>query len=337
MSLIKIKHYRREDLSRDIEQQLNQLSSNSLSKNSLASYIEQYGNNPDRESHYYLITNNTVIFGFAFFSIKEEIATLHTLFIKDNYRKKSLGSKLVLHLLSKASKHNCRKMTLSCTIDTLHFFNNLGFVALKEPSTLTNTTQFELENACPEYFLSVYNQSKIENQQYKSETKHPLVLSKDRTLYNFHDEAQHLALHRNMLSQAQRKIWITSNSIKSPILSDDQFCQSIMKLVKTNPQAEIRILIENEKMGAGHFNPLINLAQRLTSYVEIRTLDRTAGRLKEMVTIVDFTAGIYRKSMSSYTGFATYNSHLISRRLHDKFENYWQFAMPSIEFRRLAI
>jgi hypothetical protein len=183
----------------------------------------------------------------------------------------------------------------------------------------------------------VYKQTQIENQTTKSKTTQPLVLSQDKTLYNFHDEAQFLALHRNMLSQAKRRIWITANAINAPVLNDEQFRQSILQLAKSNPQAEIRILLEDGKANTGRFSPLINLAQRLTSFVEIRTLPSTAHKFSEWVTVVDFSAGIYRKTLESYAGFATYDSKLIAQRLITKFDDQWQFAKPSAEFRRLAM
>ena len=203
--------------------------------------------------------------------------------------------------------------------------------------THNDKIQFKLENPCPDYFLSVYKKNQIERQQTRSKATQPLILSHDKTLYNFHDEAQFLALHRNMLSQAKRRIWLMANAINAPLLNDEQFRQSIIKLAKQNSQAEIRILLEDGKAGAGRFNPLVTLAQRLSSFVEIRSLPSTAHKFTEWVTLVDFSAGIYRKSLDSYSGFATYDSRLIAERLATKFEDQWQFAKPSVEFRRLAI
>jgi len=332
MSLIKIKHYTKDTLDQEVIDQLQVLSPDSLTP-----YFQQYGTEPDRVAHCFTVSSNNAFLGFALLSSLNEIAKLHSLFIKKEYRGKSLGKKLALHLLTKAIKFGCNKVELESNKSQLNFFKSLGFVVVKEPCPKAKTTHFKLENACPAYFLSVYKQTQTENQRKHSKTTQPLVLSQDKTIYNFHDEAQFLALHRNMLSQAKRRIWIMANSINAPMLNDEQFRQSILQLAKNNAQAEIRILLEDGKAGSGRFNPLINLAQRLTSFVEIRSLPSTAHKFSEWVTLVDFSAGIYRKTLESYAGFATYDSNLIAQRLITKFDDQWEFAKPSVEFRRLAI
>jgi len=332
MSVINIKHHSKDSLSQEVVQQLHKLSPDTLTP-----YFQQYGSEPGRVAHCFTVSNNNQLLGFALLSTLDDIATLHSVFIKKEYRRKSLGKKLGLHLLASAVQFKCHKVTLECEKSQLSFFKSIGFVVIKEPCAKVQTTHFKLENPCPAYFLSAYKQTQIENQQKKSKTSQPLVLSKDKTIYNYHDEAQFLALHRNMLSQANRRIWIMANAINAPLLRDEHFSQSILKLAKNNPQAQIRILLEEDKTGSGRFNPLINLAQRLTSFVEIRTLPSTAGKFQEWVTLVDFSAGIYRKTMATYTGFACYDNHLIARRLITKYEDHWQFAKESIEFRRLAI
>jgi len=332
MSLIKIKHYTKDTLNQEVSDQLQQ-----LSPDSLAPYFQRYGTEPDRIAHCFTVSSNKTILGFALLSTLNDIATLHSLFIKKEYRGKSLGKQLTLHLFTKVIKFDCNKVELETNKSQLNFFKSLGFVVVKEPSPKAKTTYFKLENPCPAYFLSIYKQTQIENQRNSSNTTQPLVLSQDQTIYNFHDEAQFLALHRNMLSQAKRRIWIMANSISAPVLNDEQFRQSILQLAKNNAQAEIRILLEDGKTSQGRFSPLINLAQRLTSFVEIRTLPSTAHKFNEWVTLVDFSAGIYRKTLESYAGFATYDSNLIAQRLITKFDDQWQFAKPSAEFRRLVM
>ncbi|MFT5716990.1 MAG: N-acetylglutamate synthase-like GNAT family acetyltransferase [Oleiphilaceae bacterium] len=332
MSLIKIKHYTKDTLNQEVADQLQQLSPDSLNP-----YLQRYGSEVERIAHYYTISSNDALLGFALFSTLNDIATLHSLFIKKEYRGKSLGKQLTLHLFTKIIHFGCQKVELETNKSQLDFFKRFGFVLVKEPCPRTKNSYFKLENSCPAYFLSVYKQSQIKNRQSRTKTSQLLVLSQDKTIYNFHDEAQYLALHRNMLSQAKRRIWIMTNSIDAHILNDSQFHQSILQLSKNNANAEIRILLEDGKACQAQFNPLINLVQRLTSFVEIRTIPCNAHKFSEWVTLVDFSAGIYRKTLKTYAGFATYDNNLIAQRLISKFEGQWQFAKPSAEFRRLSI
>jgi len=331
MSAIRISHFKDGTLTQSLRDELDQISSGAMRLHAV-----EHGTEIDRNHHYFVIKSAHTLFGFAIFSTLDGVATVHTVFIKEAYRHKSLGKKLVLHLLAKTVKQQCHKVELKCDTSVVDFFRHFGFVTIKEPNDQKGISLYRLENTCPEYFLSIYRKEKIE-EGGTAKTKKSLVLSQDETLYNYHDEEQFIALHRNMLSQAQRRIWIIADTINSPILRDELFSQSIIQLAKKNSQAEIRILLGNDKTGAGHFNSLVNLAQRLSSFIEIRTIDKSSTKLSEMLTVVDFSAGIYRKNMQGFSGFATYNNHLIATRLQDKYEAHWQHARASLEFRRLAI
>jgi len=332
MSAIKINHYEEGQITAALRSELQQFAPDIVSLDLASDRSIDSGN-----KHVFTIASEESIYGFAILKLADNVAKIMSVFIKGRYRNKSLGSKLLLHILSNSKKLQCQKVELSCEKDQLGFFQNFGFVISKNPNEKLETTEYTLENACPQYFVSVYKKQQIERQQDKATAKQPLVLSQDNTLYNYDDQEQFSALHRNMLSQAKRRIWIVADTINSPILRDEQFSQSILQLAKQNAEADIRILLQDDKTGAGHFNPLVSLAQRLTSFVEIRTIDKTSSGVAEMITVVDHSAGIYRKSLSAYTGFATYNNHLISKRLQDKFDHLWQFANASSEFRRLAM
>ena len=188
MSLIKIKHYTKDTLSEDVADQLHQLSPDSLTP-----YFQQYGTEPDRIAHCFTVTNKQGLLGFALLSTLNDTATLHSVLIKKGYRRKSLGKKLTLHLLAKSLQFDCTKVELESKKSQLNFFKSLGFVVIKEPCPKAKTTHFKLENPSPAYFLSEYKQTQIENQTTDSKTTQPLVLSQDKSLNNFHDEAQFLA------------------------------------------------------------------------------------------------------------------------------------------------
>ena len=98
-----------------------------------------------------------------------------------------------------------------------------------------------------------------------------------------------------------------------------------------------RILIVDDKTGVGCYNRTVELAQRLSSFIEIRTLKDTSMQCNEGLTLVDFDSCIYRKNFEDYSGFANYSSRLLAQRLEQKFEHFWQFAKPSQELRRLSI
>jgi N-acetylglutamate synthase-like GNAT family acetyltransferase len=296
--------------------------------------------------------NNSLIFiptlenkviGYASVTIQQKSAHISSIFIQANQQGQLFGFRLVLDILDKLSKTGCQKISLHCSEKLLGFFQSLGFIATREliqPEKNKREKYFELENPCPAFFLETLKHTLRTNAISLEilKSSHKLFgLSYDKQHYQYTNKSQFLAFHRNMLSQAQKQIWIISDNITTPLLNDEIVRDSLLRLAKRNAKAEIRILLEDDKKGAGHYNPTIELAQKLTSFIEIRTIQKGAKKPNEMITTVDFNAGIFRKDLNNYTGFAHYNNHLIAQRLRDKFEHHWQFAKPSMQLRRLSI
>lgn len=316
-------------------------------RQTIQTLIEQFQDAPMPET-----PNNSLVFvpmldkkavGYASVTIHQKSAHISSIFIDPEFQGNLIGFKLALDILEKLSKTDCQKISINCSEKLLPFFQTLGFNPTREIIQYKKNSTgkyFEAENPCPAFFLDTLKHTlKINSLSLKTLKNHHklLRLSHDKQHYQYTTRNQFLALHRNMLSQAQRQIWIISDNITSPLLNDEVVRDSLLRLAKRNPKAEIRILLEDDKKGAGHYNPTIELSQRLTSFIEIRTIQTGVKKPNEMITTVDFTAGIHRKNLTNYTGFAHYNNHLAAQRLRDKFELYWQYAKPSMQLRRLSI
>lgn len=313
----------------------------------IQTFIQQYSDAVTPET-----PNNSMIFlallddrliGYTSVTIKKKSAKVTSLFIEKTQRSQSFGFKLMLDMLDKLSKTECETIYLDCQENLLSFFKPLGFIISKEhPHSHTDSQQkyFEVENPCPDFFLSTLRQTlktnKIELNTFRKSFS-LLTIDSDKHHYQYTSQHDFLAFHRSMLSQARKQIWLMSDAITSPLLNDENIRNSLLRLSKRNAKAEIKILLEDDKKGAGHYNPTIELAQKLTSFIEIRTIPKSAKKPNEMITTVDFNAGIFRKDLNNYTGFAHYSNHLVAQRLRDKFELYWQYAQPSLQLRRLSL
>ena len=283
------------------------------------------------------------IVGYASLTINQKTAELTSLFIAPPYQNQLIGFQLMLHILATLHKSACQEIRLNCSEELLGFFQQLGFIICNEQKLISASHSgrfFELENPCPGFYLKMLKKTlkdhEIDLSTFKRE-HNLLTLSQDGHQHTYRNQEQFLSLHKSMLSQAQRQIWLFSDTIQSPLLNNSKVRDAILRLAKRNAKAEVRILLEDDKKGAGYFNPTIDLAQKLTSFVEIRCIPPGARKPNEMVTTVDFCAGILRKDLNHYTGFANYNNPLIAQRLRDKYEEHWQYAKPSMQLRRLSL
>lgn len=285
------------------------------------------------------------IVGFAEISFLERQAEIRRFVVLRKFQNQGVGGQLLLRAAEKAITRGVRRISVICGDSNKAFFVKNGFVT-REKILPENSVQFlsRLENPAPEMLLVRF--PKLLAQQVSSEARVPKVLplpqtkkllGKDTDTYHFGTEEDYLDLHRSMLTQARRRIWILTHGLSCKLLSDPATSEAILALIKTNPQAEIRILLDNDRAGAGYYNATINLAQRLSSYIEVRTTPLTGSRLKESFSLIDSTSAIHRKTLSDYFGIANYHSRLLYDRLHNEYLQHWQFARPSLHLRRLAI
>lgn len=285
------------------------------------------------------------IVGFAEVSFIQGDALIRRLVVHTQHQNQGIGELLLFRLAEKAIARESRRISVICGDTNKGFFVRNGFVTL-EKILPENSSHFlsKLENPAPKILFasSMTRKAKL----IKSETRTPKILplpqtkkilGKDTDTYYFHSEDQYVELHRSMLSQARRKVWILTHSLSCKVLADPTTSESLLNLIKANPQAEIRILLDNDRSGAGYYNPTINLAQRLPSHIEIRTTPVSSIKLREAFSIIDNTSAIHRKTLSDYNGLANFHSRLLYERLHNEFLQHWQFARPSIHLRRLAI
>lgn len=285
------------------------------------------------------------IVGFAEISFFDQQAQIRRFVVSSQCQNLGIGGQLLLRAAEKAITRNIKRISVICNDSQKGFFVKKGFVT-REKILPGNSSEFlsRLENPAPEMLL--IRSPKAQAQPVNTETRAPRILplpqtrkllGKDTDTYHFRTEADYLDLHRSMLTQARRKIWILTHALSCKVLSDPTTSEALLNLIKSNPQAEIRILLDNDRAGAGYYNPTINLAQRLSSHIEVRTTPITSARLKESFSLIDNTSAIHRKTLTDYFGMANYHSRLLYERLHNEYLQHWQFARPSLHLRRLAI
>lgn len=260
-------------------------------------------------------------------------AHIHKIFIHPKCRRRSYGGELLLQAMKVAAQQDYDELYVECDKEYIPFFSTQGYITVREPLAHRNDNLYFMEMPCLRHYIKV----RSEEPHMANDGRKALFISQDSHHYKYNNQAQFIDFHRSMLAQAQRQISILSDTIVHPLFKEEYLRQCLLNLSKRNAQAKVRILLLNDRVGAGYHNPLIDLAQKLTSYIELRVLTRGASRPNEMITTVDFEAGIYRKDLDSYNGFANYSNQLIAQRLRDSFDQYWERSTPSANMRRLSI
>ncbi|HEV2111181.1 MAG TPA: hypothetical protein VGT99_07495 [Gammaproteobacteria bacterium] len=136
---------------------------------------------------------------------------------------------------------------------------------------------------------------------------------------------------------AKRELVLFSRDLE-PLLYDRQEFMTVVQVLATRSRmSRIRVacIDPGPSVRAGH--RLIALAQRFSSYIEVRRASRDHEERPDTFLVADDAALLYRPLVTRYEGYADMHSPLEAREKLRAFEEIWQQGQPDPEFRRLGI
>ncbi len=138
-------------------------------------------------------------------------------------------------------------------------------------------------------------------------------------------------------SLARRELVLFSSDLE-PLLYDRQDFMAVVQALATRSRmSRIRAVSidPGSAVRAGH--RLISLAQRFSSYIEVRRASRDHANLTHTFLVADDVALLYRPLSSRYEGYADLHAPMEARQKLKAFDDIWEQAEPDPEFRRLGI
>lgn len=136
---------------------------------------------------------------------------------------------------------------------------------------------------------------------------------------------------------AKRDLILFSRDLEIPLYDKDDFIAAVQALATRSRMSRIRIVSidPGPSIRAGH--RLISLAQRFSSYIEVRRASYDHANLAETYLVADEEALLYRPIATRYEGYADLHAPLQARQYVKAFTDIWEKAEPDSEFRRLGI
>lgn len=136
---------------------------------------------------------------------------------------------------------------------------------------------------------------------------------------------------------AKRELALFSHDLEPLLYDKDDFIQTVQALVTRSRMSRIRIVCidPGASIRAGH--RLVAVAQRFSSYMEVRRACKDHSQLTETFLVADEEAVLFRPIASRYEGYADVHAPLEARKFLKQFNDIWEKAEPDPEFRRLGI
>ncbi len=137
--------------------------------------------------------------------------------------------------------------------------------------------------------------------------------------------------------QARRMIELFSPDLEPALYDQSPFIDALSDLAVSSPRARIRILAKDFERTVKEGHRLVELARRLSSYVEIRRVHEDYRDNNETFLIVDDHGLLHRRHAPRFEGTFSYKAPLEVRRLRAFFDEVWDRSEPDADLRRLHL
>lgn len=136
---------------------------------------------------------------------------------------------------------------------------------------------------------------------------------------------------------ARRELALFSRDLEPLLYDRPEFMSVLQALATRSRMSRIRVacIDPGPSVRAGH--RLIALAQRFSSYIEVRRASRDHAERPDTFLVADDEALLFRTLVTRYEGYADVHAPLEAREKLRIFEEIWQQSEPDPEFRRLGI
>lgn len=140
-----------------------------------------------------------------------------------------------------------------------------------------------------------------------------------------------------LAAQARASLYIQSALLAPAIYATTAFTTAIADLARAHRWSQVRLLVSDADALINRGHRLITLAQRLSSYIEIRKLDPERPHDGSHCVIADDTGYAWFESNEQYRGFVDFADRAVSKRLSEQFMRDWENGLRLLDFKRLHI
>jgi hypothetical protein len=142
----------------------------------------------------------------------------------------------------------------------------------------------------------------------------------------------------DLILSASESVFIISQNLEPELYNNRSIFQHLISLATKSRKTDIRVIAHNTRSAASNGHYLINLAQRLPSFAQIRsTVTPEHRKFGESWLIVDARHFMRIRNLARYEGNLETNNRLECRHLVETFVNIWEASQPDQNTRRLSL
>ena len=136
---------------------------------------------------------------------------------------------------------------------------------------------------------------------------------------------------------ARRTLSIFTQDMEPGVLDDPEFLDLARELALSSRYARVNVLCMDITRAIKEGNRLLEVARRLSSFVEIREPHKDYKGMTEAFVIADETGLLHRKLGGRWEGFVNTHDPMLAREKLKLFNDIWQRSHQHSDTRRLGI
>ena len=148
-------------------------------------------------------------------------------------------------------------------------------------------------------------------------------------------EVQHACLR--LLQQAQREIVIVSRHLDGALFNNSRASEAIKNFVLLNRTTKVRMLSKEPTPAVKENHCFIELAYRLSSFIEIRTPAPEYREHNSAYVVADGLGVVHRPQADRYEATVNFANQTFAGELMREFNAMWASATPNPALRRLHL
>lgn len=138
-------------------------------------------------------------------------------------------------------------------------------------------------------------------------------------------------------TRATRRLDIYTPDLEPMLYDQDGFLEPMKRLVLARSHARVRVLICDPARAAGHGHRFMQMARRLTSCINLRSVPGDHRCNPCAYIVADARAIAYRPHASRWVGFVEVSEQGINRRHVEHFESVWSGSLVQPELQPTGI
>ncbi|MFV1982769.1 MAG: hypothetical protein ACC657_04450 [Thiohalomonadales bacterium] len=141
----------------------------------------------------------------------------------------------------------------------------------------------------------------------------------------------------NMVSQANKTIYITSRKMDARLTNHSDFLDAIRSGIAKNTNFDLKILIYQLDEFLSENHQILDLSHRLSTNISIKVFSKEQQHCNHDFILVDNMGVIYSELADRYESIIEYNNKRRNQELTRQFNEAWEHGVRDSNLYRLNI